>query len=179
MTGKNQNTQNERGKEERRQPKTKEAFVNEQVTKFFEIPIKEPSAALLDEKSPSFADGSPIQSSPLFQKSTKVPTKQNLQTSSSAEKPTSPAITVTSWEETNKGQDEYTTHGSHIRHQSSIDNFSHISGNNMQNSFHTLNKVARNNNNNTKTNNCNTNNCTCIHIPDRNNNNATTIQQTQ
>ena len=147
MTGKNQNTQNERGKEDRKQPK--EAFVNEQVTKFFEIPIKEPSAALSDEKKPSFADGSPIQSSPLFQKSTKVPTKQNIQTNSSAEKPTSPAITVTSWEETNKGQDEYTTHGSHIRHQSSIDNFSHISGNNMQNSFHTLNKVARNNNNNT------------------------------
>ena len=40
MTEKNQNTKNERGKEERKQPKTKEAFVNEQVTKFFEIPIK-------------------------------------------------------------------------------------------------------------------------------------------
>ena len=149
MRERNQNTQNERDKEEQKQPKIKEAFVNEQVTKFFEIPIKEPSVALSDVKNPSLVDGLRTQSSPLFQKSTKVPTKQNLQTSSSAEKPTSPAITVTSWEETNKGQDEYTTHGSHIRHQSSIDNFSHISGNNMQNSFHTLTKVPRNNNNNT------------------------------
>ena len=149
MTERNQNTQNNRDKEEQTQPKIKEAFVNEQVTKFFEIPIKEPSAALSDAKKPSLVDGSPTPSSPLFQKSTKVPTKQNLQARSSAEKPLSPAITVTSWEETNKGQDEYTTHGSHIRHQSSIDNFSHISGNNMQNSFHTINKVVRNNNYNT------------------------------
>ena len=154
MTEQNRNRQNERDKEGT-QPKAKEAFVNEQVTKFFEIPIKEPSAALSDGKKPSLVDGSPTPSSPLFQKSTKVPTKQNLQTRSSTETPISPAITVTSWEETNKGQDEYTTHGSHIRHQSSIDNFSHISGNNMQNSFHTLNKVPRNNNNNTKTNNRN------------------------
>ena len=41
---------------------------------------------------------------------------------------TSPAITVTSWEETNKGLDEL-THGSHIRHPNSIDHLSHTSGN--------------------------------------------------
>ena len=71
MTEQNRNRQNERDKEGT-QPKAKEAFVNEQVTKFFEIPIKEPSAAFLDAKKPSLVDGSPTPSSPLFQKSTKV-----------------------------------------------------------------------------------------------------------
>ena len=110
-------------------PVAKEAFVNEQVTKFFEIPIKE-SKPDFNEDSNRLKEKEIAESaSPLFQKSTKAPQRQLSSSKTSIERSTaSPAITVTSWEETNKGQDEL-THGSHIRHPNSIDPLSHTSSN--------------------------------------------------
>ena len=78
--------------------------------------------------------------SPLFQKTAKVSQKE-LHSNPHIQKPTSPAITVTSWEETNKGQDEF-THGSHIitarRNSTSTDHSSHISGDNPSKSFRSI-----------------------------------------
>ena len=101
-------------------PKLKEAFVNEQVTKFFEIPIKEPKITLHDDSKQVGSTEATDSTCPLFQKSNKIPSKQHLSSKASLERSTtSPAITVTSWEETNKGLDEL-THGSHIQHPNFI-----------------------------------------------------------
>ena len=108
-------------------PVAKEAFVNEQVTKFFEIPIKESKPEFYEDSNRIKEKEISESASPLFQKSTKAPQRQLSSSKTSIERSTaSPAITVTSWEETNKGQDEL-THGSHIRHPNSIDPLSHTS----------------------------------------------------
>ena len=110
-------------------PVAKEAFVNEQVTKFFEIPIKESKPDFYKDSNRIKEKEISESASPLFQKSTKAPQRQLSSSKTSIERSTaSPAITVTSWEETNKGQDEL-THGSHIRHPNSIDPLSHTSSN--------------------------------------------------
>ena len=111
-------------------PKTKEAFVNEQVTKFFEIPFTKDNKSTKSDKNNQSTPKEVAPTSPLFHRTTKAPTKQHLQAKTNIDKSTSPAITITSWEETNKGQDEY-THGSHIRHSTSIDHNSHTSGENL------------------------------------------------
>ena len=116
-------------------PKTKEAFVNDQVTKFFEMPFKDKSTKSDQDIRLTIKELAPTP--PLFQKTIKADQKYR-HSKANLEKPTSPAITVTSWEETNKGQDEF-THASHIRHNTSIDpHHSHISGENHSKSYKSI-----------------------------------------
>ena len=122
-------------------PKPKEAFVNEQVTKFFDIPLKDGYSKKQNDNDEHTKSKETIPTSPLFQKTTKVSQKE-LHSNPHIQKATSPAITVTSWEETNKGEDEF-THGSHIitarrSNSTSTDHSNHISGDHPSKSFRSI-----------------------------------------